>query len=164
MIISTALLGHLSLKFRRAHFVVCYIALVTVQLVWQVELSKVLRLIAGAEDLAEVVELGRSERMQSVPYTMYEAPYTNFVEVYDGLQCSATLPSSHEFQVRLECQGDGMESKVMQFVVAEFCRVWKPSSQAGVTRDQADEFGKRVDACKIQGREANILPERPRPR
>lgn len=158
-IISTAMMGHLSLKFRRPVCVLVYVILTVVQLAWQVELGKVLRVFAGAEDLADIVELGRNERMQSVQYAMFEAPYENFVTMYNELQCSATLPSGVDEQVRLECTTEGMESKVMQFVVGEFCRARKP---AGL--EQVEEFGKRVEACSTQGREANLLPARMRPR
>jgi len=159
MIISTALLGHLSLRFRRGSFVLLYSCFVVVQLVWQVELNKVLRTVAGAEDLADVIALARQNQMQTVPHVMYEAPYASFVDMYTEQQCSATLPKSYDGQVRLECTEEGMESKVMQFVVGEFCRVRKPFTQS-----QVEDFGKRVEACKAQGRKANILPERDRPR
>lgn len=156
-IISTATLGHLCLKRRRSAFVLPYVALAVVQLVWQIELSKVLRQVASAEDLAAVVELGKNERMQSVPYAMFEAPYETFVSLYTEQRCSATLPSGFDEQVRLECENDGLEGKVLQFAVAEFCRA---RSAAGA--EQVQDFGRRVEACKRQGREAKILPTRVR--
>lgn len=159
MIISTACLGHLSLKFRRSPFVLLYMCLVVVQLVWQVELNKILRIISNAEDLAEVVALSKQDRLQSVQWAMFEAPYQGFVEMYTEQKCQATLPNSFDAKVQFECAEESIEGNVMQFVVSEFCRVRKPFTAA-----QVQDFGTRVEACKLQGLEAKILPSRTRPR
>lgn len=161
LICSAGVLGHLSMKFRWAIFVIPYASLAVVNLVWQIELNKMLPQVAAAEDLSAMQQLrdNDNERVMSFQYAMFEAPYEAFVSVYSEQQCSATMPSKLDEPVRLECMNESLEGQVIQFAVAEFCRARQAES-----REQVEHFGRRVEACKVQGQNAKILPAKAKTR
>jgi len=157
-ICTTAMLGHLTLKFRRAVFVLPYISLAVVQLVWQLELSKVLRLMAVSEDIAALDKVSQADGYQDVRYAMFKAPYEAFLAVYSDHGCNTTLPSNIDEAAWVECQEGSLEGKIIQFAVANFCR---PYPEA--TTVEVEDFQGRVQACCSQGKKAKILPEGIRP-
>jgi len=129
-----------------------------VQLVWQLELSKGLRLMAVSEDIAALDKVSQADGYQDVRYAMFKAPYEAFLAVYSDHGCNTTLPSNIDEAAWVECQEGSLEGKIIQFAVANFCR---PYPEA--TTVEVEDFQGRVQACCSQGKKAKILPEGIRP-
>mmetsp|Transcript_76678 Transcript_76678/g.215170 ORF Transcript_76678/g.215170 Transcript_76678/m.215170 type:complete len:288 (-) Transcript_76678:57-920(-) len=153
------LLGHLSLKFRRPAVVLPYVILSSAHLVWQSELSKMLRQVARNEDLSDLKALSKEARVSDLHLALFEAPYGHFSTMYTDLQCRAAERSGSSIKpLKLECSMGSFEGKMLQFAVHEFCRA-KGFGDAENMR----EFDRRVEACEVQGREAKIMPQARRP-
>lgn len=157
-LVLTSTLGHLSLRLKRPACVLPYAFLAAIFLVWQVEVSKMLSQVAYGEDFTVSEEQSEVEQPELVQLLMFQTSYNAFAKVFADQGCRASpSPGPGHRLVRATCAGSGLEAKLMQVTVTEFCRARKPG-------DATTEFDRRVKACKTLGRKLRILPAELQPR
>lgn len=151
--------GQLSMKFKHAAYMVPFAFLAVVFLLWQVEMSQVLSTVAHGEEFT--IKAGQTEVVgsQSAHYEMYKVSHEKFGELLDATQCtvSTTRSSAEDSPIQVQCKDDSVEAQVLQLFVEQFCQLQTSDNEL------IQAFDKRVDVCKSQGRQLNILPTQPAP-
>lgn len=146
--------GRISMRLPHPVFAMPFALLAVVFLMWQVEVSKMLSQVAYEEEFKFKSEQTKLEPLQMMHYELYKVGYEKFSEALAEQHCNLKVISDPDKPISLDCKGQDIEARLMEVVLPEICRAH--AFDAGAVKD----FSRRIEVCKIQGRQLKILPEK----
>merc|ERR1740129_1339309 len=147
------------MKLQRTACVLPFAILAAIFLVWQLELNKVIEIVANEEALTSKADQTHLERSQEPHYNMYKMSYDQFTDMLTYVGCSISLDKdSGPSPIRLDCQQDSMETQMVRMVLMQLCQT--ETTDENTVRD----LKHRIQVCKDQGRQLGILPKKLRAR
>lgn len=151
LFITTFALGQSTLRARSACSVLQFAFASSVFLTWAVEIGQTLSHLAQKEEFTFAEDQTHLIDSQVIPYTLFKESYETFAHFFDEAKCTSEIDGA---AASVRCGSDSLEARMVEAIVLNVCK------SKSLAPERIEDRGKRVETCKLQGRQLSILPSK----